>query len=97
MSLTYSRRILDTFYRKCNQTLVDLDPLDEKDQNELHQLVTNHFEYTGSTRASQLLDDWNGNLTRWVKVIPKEYKKVLTLKAAQYSRLNKFTENSASF
>ena len=73
---------LDTFYRQCNQTLVDLDPLDEKDQNELHQLVTNHFEYTGSTRASQLLDDWNGNLTRWVKVIPKEYKKVLTLKAA---------------
>ena len=61
--------------------MVDIDPLDEKDQNELHQLVTNHFEYTSARRALQILDDSNGNLTRWVKVISKEYKKVLKLKA----------------
>ena len=72
---------LDTFYRKCHQTLVDLDPIEENDQNKLYQLLTNHVEYTGSTRASQLLDDWNGNLTKWVKVISKEYKKGLKLKA----------------
>ena len=39
---------LDTFNRHCNQTLVEIDPVEEKDQKELHQLLTNHVEYTGS-------------------------------------------------
>lgn len=68
---------IETFHKQCNQTLVEIDPLDEKDQKELLELLTRHFEYTSSTRASHLLYHWNENLPNWVKVIPKEYKKVM--------------------
>lgn len=67
------------FLRQCNQTLVDLDPLDEEDQQKLHQLINNHFKYTGSGRASLILSRWEEYMPKWLKVIPQEYKKALQL------------------
>lgn len=71
----------DNFHKHCNHTLIDVDQLEEQDQQELYELLSNHYKYTGSTKASQLLSQWKDNVTNWVKVIPKEYKKVLQLKA----------------
>ncbi len=69
----------DQFQKQCNQTLVEFDPLEEEDQKELRQLLNRHFKYTGSTKASHLLYHWNEQLTKWIKIIPKEYKKALQL------------------
>jgi glutamate synthase (NADPH) large chain len=61
----------------CNRASVDLDPLDSDDEERLHQLVTNHFEYTKSPRARLILDEWPKTIVRFVKVFPHDYKRVL--------------------
>ena len=68
-------RIFD-FY--CNMDMVEISLVDDKlDRKELHELVRQHYLYTGSALARTLLDDWNRVIDDFVKVIPIEYKHVL--------------------
>jgi glutamate synthase (NADPH/NADH) large chain/glutamate synthase (ferredoxin) len=69
---------LEKFQNLCNRELVDLDVLEEKQEGEeIYKLVQNHYQYTGSTKALYILNHWNESLSKWVKVIPKEYKRLL--------------------
>jgi len=62
----------------CNQGLVELGPVGDRDDiQELQSLISNHFNYTGSDLAEKILVHWDEYLPRFVKVIPFEYKKVL--------------------
>jgi glutamate synthase (NADPH/NADH) large chain len=94
------------FAKRCNLSMVDLEPVEEeedlmlrlhhhggdletkgridvmgdmsgKDEERLMQLITNHMNYTGSTRAKAILDDWAGYRTKFVKVMPVEYRRAL--------------------
>ncbi|BAU92196.1 glutamate synthase, large subunit [Methylorubrum populi] len=47
------------------------------DEERLSQLLTNHLKYTGSPKAKQILDDWAGYRTKFVKVMPVEYRRAL--------------------
>jgi glutamate synthase (NADPH/NADH) large chain len=47
------------------------------DEAILKGLIERHFKYTGSTRARNLLDDWNNARSKFVKVFPTEYKRAL--------------------
>ncbi|MBO1020024.1 glutamate synthase large subunit [Methylobacterium sp. SD274] len=47
------------------------------DEERLSQLITNHLKYTGSPRAKAILDDWAGYRTKFVKVMPVEYRRAL--------------------
>ena len=47
------------------------------DEERLHQLVSNHHRYTGSTRAKHILDNWAEYRTKFVKVMPVEYRRAL--------------------
>jgi glutamate synthase (NADPH/NADH) large chain len=47
------------------------------DAERLRQLVANHLKYTGSTRAREILDDWEASKGRFVKVMPVEYRRAL--------------------
>ena len=49
----------------------------ETDEAILKRLIERHFKFTGSTRARNILDDWNGERPRFVKVFPTEYKRAL--------------------
>ena len=49
----------------------------ETDEAITKHLVERHFKFTGSTRARNILDDWNNERTRFVKVFPSEYKRAL--------------------
>lgn len=49
----------------------------ETDETILRNLIERHFQYTGSTRARHLLDDWERSRAKFVKVFPSEYKRVL--------------------
>ncbi|MGH9406976.1 MAG: glutamate synthase large subunit, partial [Terriglobia bacterium] len=63
---------------KCNRREVDLEPVaDSKDIDTLLDLITRHAEYTGSTQARWILDNWESSLPKFVKVFPHEYKRVL--------------------
>jgi len=57
------------------------------DQERLFQLITSHMHYTGSTRAKEILDDWETYRAKFVKVMPVEYRRAL--KEMENMRLGK--------
>ena len=65
------------FHRDLNTEMVDLEPLEEEDQSWLRGIVSQHLEETGSAVAERLLSDWHAQVRSFVKVMPKDYKRVL--------------------
>jgi len=64
--------------KRCNLESVDLEPLAEtQDVMVVRDLVTRHFELTGSRRAKWILDNWQEAVPRFIKVFPHEFKRVL--------------------
>jgi glutamate synthase (ferredoxin) len=77
------------FHGRCNTESVFLEFVEEDDEAELLGMIRNHLEYTGSEVAQQILENWSGNLPRFVKVIPKDYKRMLEhINRAQQSGLS---------
>lgn len=67
-----------SFAGKCNMGMVELHPLDQHNEMaQIHALLVRHHQYTGSTVARRLLDDWDDYVGRFVKVMPTEYRRVL--------------------
>jgi glutamate synthase (NADPH) large chain len=71
------------FESLCNKEMVDLDPLDAEDTNLLMKIVSNHYQYTNSTVAKFILDDFENQMKNFIKVYPKDYKKVIKTRAAE--------------
>ena len=66
------------FDTKCNLDMVDIEPLIAKeDIDTLRNLIELHFKYTGSKVAEGILADFTRYHSRFVKVMPMEYKKAL--------------------
>ncbi len=68
------------FPDKVNKGMIDLDPMDDDDYTFVQTLVSNHKSYTGSDRAESILKDWDRLRRHFVKVMPRDYKKVLQLR-----------------
>jgi glutamate synthase (NADPH) large chain len=67
-----------SFARRCNGEFVDLEPLDRSDDVELvMELLKRHVKHTGSTLAARLLTDWSSAIKLFVKVMPRDYKRVI--------------------
>ncbi|UCD82470.1 MAG: glutamate synthase large subunit [Desulfobacterales bacterium] len=63
---------------RCNLEMVELEDLTEPDDIvELRQMIENHYRYTDSAVARRVLDNWEGMLAKFIKVMPKDYKKAL--------------------
>ncbi|MDB5138459.1 MAG: gltB 2 [Mucilaginibacter sp.] len=67
----------NTFSENCNKEMVDLDPLTTSDEEQITALLHKHIHLTGSKVAQYLLKNWGKASTQFIKVYPKEYKKVL--------------------
>jgi glutamate synthase domain-containing protein 2/glutamate synthase domain-containing protein 1/glutamate synthase domain-containing protein 3 len=67
----------ETFAERCNMGLVGFDEIGESDAIELHGLIEEHAERTGSTVAAQILAAWDEYLPRFKKVMPHDYKRAL--------------------
>jgi glutamate synthase (ferredoxin) len=66
------------FHIRCNQEMVDLEKLDDAEDVDLVRgLLERHKEYTGSTVASAMLADWPAVTAKFVKVMPRDFKRVL--------------------
>jgi len=63
--------------------MVDLDPLSIEDVTDLQDLISRHYAYTGSTVAKFVLDDFENQLKNFIKVFPRDYKKVLQERKAK--------------
>jgi glutamate synthase (NADPH/NADH) large chain len=68
----------NAFTRRCNPEFVDLEPLERAEDVELVlELLKRHTKYTGSTLAARLLTDWSTVANMFVKVMPRDYRRVL--------------------
>jgi glutamate synthase domain-containing protein 2/glutamate synthase domain-containing protein 1/glutamate synthase domain-containing protein 3 len=69
---------MQLFDTLCNLDMVELESVwKKKDKNLLHELIEQHFKWTGSERARQILDAWPNRVGKFVKVIPIDYRKAL--------------------
>ena len=61
----------------CNMEMVELSLIEEASyRKELHELIRQHYLYTGSKLARTMLDDWPRYADQFIQVVPIEYKKV---------------------
>jgi glutamate synthase domain-containing protein 3 len=63
----------------CNQSSVDLDPLDASDEQLIRELITKHVIETGSPRGAWILTEWSRLAPKFWKVFPHDMKRVLGL------------------
>ena len=62
----------------CNMDMVEINLVDDSNyRKELHELIRQHYLYTGSKLARTMLDDWNRYVEDFIQVVPIEYKRVL--------------------
>ncbi len=71
----------------CNKGMVDLVPVEEdEDTALLKSLIEDHLHYTGSSVAQKILDDWEGVLPQFVKVYPRDYRRVVEEKKRELKK-----------
>ena len=87
------------FANHCNTEMAGLESLeDESEIAEIKQLITNHANYTNSDKAKRVLADWDNNVAKFVKVMPRDYKRVVeAIKDAVNSGLSGDEALSAAF
>jgi glutamate synthase domain-containing protein 2/glutamate synthase domain-containing protein 1/glutamate synthase domain-containing protein 3 len=66
-----------TFAQKVNKEMVELEPLDAGDLEYVKGRIEKHVEYTDSTRGRAILDGWKTEQSRFVKVMPTDYKRAI--------------------
>jgi glutamate synthase domain-containing protein 2/glutamate synthase domain-containing protein 1/glutamate synthase domain-containing protein 3 len=77
----------DEFSDKCNRAMVELEELNSEDKKLIKDLLKNHFRCTRSPIAKNIMDDFRKESRRFVKVMPKEYKRVLEESAMSVEEL----------
>ena len=69
------------FASRCNMEMVDLEKLGDDDAKLVRDLITRHVEYTESPCGQRVLDRWTELRATFVKVMPRDYKRVLVAEA----------------
>ena len=77
--------VLDLDRNRLNTELVDPFDLDEAEGDRVRELVKRHGEETESPVATELLADWSATVARFTKILPRDYAKVLSARAAAES------------
>ena len=70
----------DSLSQRINREMVDLDSI-EDEGNEVKEMIENYIKYTGSTEAKDILSNWEENKSKFIKVMPRDYKRVLAEQA----------------
>jgi len=66
------------FQTRCNLEMVDIEPLqDSEEASQIKAMIHKHAELTGSLLAHRILSAWDEMQPRFLKVIPKDYKRML--------------------
>jgi glutamate synthase (ferredoxin) len=68
----------ESFAPRCNMEMVDLETLEESGEEEfVKNMIERHLLYTGSTVAKRVLENWTALKPKFIKVMPRDYKKAL--------------------
>ena len=73
--------VLDLREDRVNRELVDLMQLRDSDVDVVHELLTKHRQWTESAVAGRLLADWDNVKSRFTLVLPRDYQRVLDVRA----------------
>ncbi|MEM9009323.1 MAG: glutamate synthase subunit alpha, partial [Cyanobacteria bacterium P01_F01_bin.86] len=66
------------FPTRCNTEMVGLETLEDPEEiRELHDMIQRHVTYTNSSVGAQVLDQWDVMVPKFVKVMPRDYKRVV--------------------
>ena len=65
------------FKKKCNMEMVEFQKLAEEDLETIKNLLASHMHYTESPVAKNILDNFNEQAKKFVKIMPLEYKRIL--------------------
>lgn len=65
------------FATRCNTQMVALEALEGEEIDDLRELIQRHADYTQSQKAAMVLANWSEMLPKFVKVMPKDYKRML--------------------
>ncbi|ADU28192.1 Glutamate synthase (ferredoxin) [Ethanoligenens harbinense YUAN-3] len=65
------------FPARCNTEMVDLGPVEGEDADTLRGMLEKHAAFTGSARAKAMLADWDVALAKFVRVMPRDYERIL--------------------
>ena len=69
----------NSLYRNLNKEMVLMEKVEHKtDKEMLKNLLENHVQYTGSVKAKAILDDFENYLGKFKKIIPADYKKIMS-------------------
>lgn len=87
------------FATRCNTQMADLEKLEEPEEiAEVRQMIEKHAKYTNSEKAAKVLANWDEMVPKFVKVMPRDYKRVLqALKEAIASGLSGDEALAAAF
>ena len=77
--IAYVRDVDGQFERRVNPEMVDLEPIDAEDRAWLLEIIARHHELTGSRLAGYILSDWGAVVHHLHKVMPRDYKRVLSV------------------
>ncbi|MFD2921906.1 glutamate synthase large subunit [Terrimonas rubra] len=80
--IAYIYDVNNSFAGRCNPEMVDLDPVDEDDSCTLKYMISQHAALTNSAVAKFILSDFENQTKNFIKVFPRDYKKVLQSRAA---------------
>ncbi|MDB5231226.1 MAG: gltB [Chitinophagaceae bacterium] len=75
--IAYVYDVKGIFGLNCNKEMVELENVAEDDVLTLKTMIRKHYDYTGSTVAKFILEDFDNQLAHFVKVLPVDYKRVL--------------------
>jgi glutamate synthase (ferredoxin) len=75
--IAYILDLNQQFHKKCNTDRVLLERLQDEDEiNQVYEMIRRHAEYTDSHRGWKVLAKWDEMIHRFVKVMPKDFKKM---------------------
>jgi len=74
--------VLDLDHDRVNRELVDLSGLRAEDEAAVHDLLARHLQETDSAVAARLLEEWDDARQRFTLVLPRDYQRVLDVRAA---------------
>ncbi|HZZ44934.1 MAG TPA: glutamate synthase large subunit [Tepidisphaeraceae bacterium] len=87
-----------TFPELCNMELVEPlnEQLSEEDLGNIKRMLESHLKYTGSTKAKEILDNWEKEQRYFVRVLPTDYRRVLENRAEMEERARQLSERQTA-
>jgi glutamate synthase (NADPH/NADH) large chain len=87
--IAYVYDIDGNFRDLCNPEMVDLDPMDDADMATIAGLLKEHVQSTESSVAKFILSDLDNQGSNFIKVYPRDYKKVMQAQKAGKTAVTK--------